>query len=496
MFETNFNDDHKHKNIKCYNSRSISNNNENEFNYPNNISKSRKVEFQFENNLKDFQNKSEIINKIYNNTFIIFAFDKINFSNLTFTYGTYMNIIQDFYNINIILTTFSLISKIKELENLSIYAISLKNLSKKNLRLILNKLQIIFSNNITLSEKSDFLNKLLSSTLSNYFIPLKIKEDFIKKREETINFIESSEEMIKELKYGQIIYYPILDILFLISENNEKLTNFTPIKLNNKLKMQKEKINILTISSIPYLDYYNFLNIYIKRDEYNFYNYNEIFNEEIISICFGNLNQINLNAYFYRDINFFKGGEILYDQTNLIPIGISYIPQGQQKNFHFMDEKEYNIYISFTGKIFKKFIKYYFNVEELYIKNKDLFNVFSDKDDLNKLNISVNLIDNHFISDNSLVNNVFESFYQNENKKEEEVRLVKKKISVYNNNNNIGNQFSNNFLNEIQLRYNKQENKFNNLSIPIKEKEKERDDLLLELKTIKENFLNLNYKES
>ena len=36
MFETNFNDDHKHKNIKCYNSRSISNNNENEFNYPNN----------------------------------------------------------------------------------------------------------------------------------------------------------------------------------------------------------------------------------------------------------------------------------------------------------------------------------------------------------------------------------------------------------------------------------------------------------------------------
>ena len=160
-----------------------------------------------------------------------------------------------------------------------------------------------------------------------------------------------------------------------------------------------------------------------------------------------------------------------------------------------MDEKEYNIYISFTGKIFKKFIKYYFNVEELYIKNKDLFNVFSDKDDLNKLNISVNLIDNHFISDNSLVNNVFESFYQNENKKEDEVRLVKKKISVYNNN-NIGNQFSNNFLNEIQLRYNKQENKFNNLSIPIKEKEKERDDLLLELKTIKENFLNLNYKES
>ena len=80
-------------------------------------------------------------------------------------------------------------------------------------------------------------------------------------------------------------------------------------------------------------------------------------------------------------------------------------------------------------------------------------------------------------------------------KEPNEVRLVKKKISVYNNN-NIGNQFSNNFLNEIQLRYNKQENKFNNLSIPIKEKEKERDDLLLELKTIKENFLNLNYKES
>ena len=186
---------------------------------------------------------------------------------------------------------------------------------------------------------------------------------------------------------------------------------------------------------------------------------------------------------------------------NLTPIGISYIPEGQIKNFNFMNEKEnneYNIFIPFYGKIFNKFLKYFFNIEPLYIKNKNLFNTFSNKEKLQPLNISSNIIDKYNIDDknNSLVNKVLDSIYKKDNPINNQAKLVKKKINVYKNENNNSNKnFSNNFLNEIQLRYNQNENQLDNLSIPIKEKEREREDLLKELKILKNTILNLNQKD-
>ena len=495
MIENIINEDNTYKDIKCFYSKKI-NLDEIDYNYPNIVSKCKMIKFQIENNIKQYKNKKEIIEKIYNNTFIVFAFDKSNYINITYTFGTFINISLNSNFINIILTTYTLISKMNDKENISIYAIPLKDLSKKNLRLILNKLQIIFSDKKTLYEKQNFFNELLKSNLSKYIIELYIYENFINKRLDTIKFIESSEEMIKELKYGDKLYYPILDILFLTS-NNDIFKNFNPIILKNDINIPNEKINILSISSIPYLDYYNYLNIYIKEDEYNFYNYNELFDEDIVSICYGTLNKLDLVCYFYRDIDFFKGGEILYDQINLNPIGICYVPEGQLKNFHFMNEKEnkeYNIFIPFFGKIFNKFLKYFFNIEKLYIKNKNLFNTFSNKEKIHPLNISSNIIDKYNTDDknNSLVNKVLDSIYKKDNPVNNEVKLVKKKINVYKNEDDNNNNFSNNFLHEIQLRYNQNENQLDNLSIPIKEKEKERELLLKELKILKNTILNLN----
>lgn len=499
MIENIINEDNTYKDIKCFYSKKI-NLDEIDYNYPNIVSKCKMIKFQIENNIKQYKNKKEIIEKIYNNTFIVFAFDKSNYINITYTFGTFINISLNSNFINIILTTYTLISKMNDKENISIYAIPLKDLSKKNLRLILNKLQIIFSDKKTLYEKQNFFNELLKSNLSKYIIELYIYENFINKRLETIKFIESSDEMIKELKYGDKLYYPILDILFLTSDN-EIFKNFTPIILKNDINIPNGKINILSISSIPYLDYYNYLNIYIKEDEYNFYNYNELFDEDILSICYGTLNKLDLVCYFYKDIDFFQGGEILYEQMNLTPIGICYIPEGQINNFNFMNEKEnneYNIFIPFYGKIFNKFLKYFFNIEPLYIKNKNLFNTFSNKEKLQPLNISSNIIDKYNIDDknNSLVNKVLDSIYKKDNPINNQAKLVKKKINVYKNENNNSNKnFSNNFLNEIQLRYNQNENQLDNLSIPIKEKEREREDLLKELKILKNTILNLNQKD-
>ena len=209
MIENIINEDNTYKDIKCFYSKKI-NLDEIDYNYPNIVSKCKMIKFQIENNIKQYKNKKDIIEKIYNNTFIVFAFDKSNYINITYTFGTFMNISLNSNFINIILTTYTLISKMNDKENISIYAIPLKDLSKKNLRLILNKLQIIFSDKKTLYEKQNFFNELLKSNLSKYIIELYIYENFINKRLETIKFIESSDEMIKELKYGDKLYYPIL----------------------------------------------------------------------------------------------------------------------------------------------------------------------------------------------------------------------------------------------------------------------------------------------
>ena len=146
---------------------------------------------------------------------------------------------------------------------------------------------------------------------------------------------------------------------------------------------------IVTIASVPYLELYQNLSKYIEKFEDSFYNKNRIYDENELSFVYGkikfdcyNKNTIGA-AFYYKKFNF--SGEILFDRVSHLPIGISYVPFEQNKNFFEYDIKkanEFNCFVPFTQKGFVAIMKMYLGAEnELSIDN-GIFQVTKVKEEL------------------------------------------------------------------------------------------------------------------
>ena len=415
-------------------------------------------------NLNNIKLKYSIINEIMEQTFILFSFN-VEYFNAYYHYiGTSFKLKNNDFEKNVIITNYSILINDFYKKEIEIYAIPLKGLNSNNINLLLQKLNLIFK------EKNKILFDNFLKT-NNFIYKLKICQNFIDIRDNIIKYINNKSNVDNFLLVGhEFIYEKKLNFIFL-EPNDSNITlkvtnnNFI-IDINQTLKISSNNITntyskIFSLSSIPISDLKNKLNNYyniIQNYTIPLNIFENLFpNYDILSINFGNILYNENVAYYYKDINF--PGEIIYDFNTCKPIGISYVPLGQNENYLYLDSKQnnykYNLYINFENPIFINFVKEFFDkkmfinfIDDFRAKNR--FKIFKNCS-LKRLKL---LLPYEYNIDN--FSYALTNYSDNNNNKEDNVKLIKKKkIININNNNLIMNDFTNKIENDVKnLHYN------------------------------------------
>ena len=322
---------------------------------------------------------------LFDNTFILISLNT-ELTQYRPSIGTYVNIIYEDFSQMKIISNFSFV------KGNILYAIKISALTNNDIYSFFNSLHYIVTCAYSLEEKQKLLNFIISEYKEN-ICEIAQDETFNKIRRNYINYLQCNETNHQfENPITNRVLSPIMDIaMFALKDSSQSSRFFSTIPIEINLKKQTQMISneIVTIASVPYLELYQNLSKYIEKFEDSFYNKNRIYDENELSFVYGkikfdcyNKNTIGA-AFYYKKFNF--SGEILFDRVSHLPIGISYVPFEQNKNFFEYDIKkanEFNCFVPFTQKGFVAIMKMYLGAEnELSIDN-GIFQVTKVKEEL------------------------------------------------------------------------------------------------------------------
>lgn len=322
---------------------------------------------------------------LFDNTFILISLNT-ELTQYRPSIGTYVNIIYEDFSQMKIISNFSF------MKGNILYAIKISALTNNDIYSFFNSLHYIVTCAYSLEEKQKLLNFIISEYKEN-ICEIAQDEIFNKIRRNYINYLQCNETNHQfENPITNRVLSPIMDIaMFALKDSSQSSRFFSTIPIEINLKKQTQMISneIVTIASVPYLELYQNLSKYIEKFEDSFYNKNRIYDENELSFVYGkikfdcyNKNTIGA-AFYYKKFNF--SGEILFDRVSHLPIGISYVPFEQNKNFFEYDIKkanEFNCFVPFTQKGFVAIMKMYLGAEnELSIDN-GIFQVTKVKEEL------------------------------------------------------------------------------------------------------------------
>ena len=322
---------------------------------------------------------------LFDNTFILISLNT-ELTQYRPSIGTYVNIIYEDFSQMKILSNFSF------MKGNILYAIKISALTNNDIYSFFNSLHYIVTCAYSLEEKQKLLNFVISEYKEN-ICEIAQDETFNKIRRNYINYLQCNETNHQfENPITNKVLSPIMDIaMFALKDSSQSSRFFSTIPIEINLIKQTQMISneIVTIASVPYLELYQNLSKYIEKFEDSFYNKNRIYDENELSFVYGkikfdcyNKNTIGA-AFYYKKFNF--SGEILFDRVSHLPIGISYVPFEQNKNFFEYDIKkanEFNCFVPFTQKGFVAIMKMYLGAEnELSIDN-GIFQVTKVKEEL------------------------------------------------------------------------------------------------------------------
>ena len=322
---------------------------------------------------------------LFDNTFILISLNT-ELTQYRPSIGTYVNIIYEDFSQMKIISNFSF------MKGNILYAIKISALTNNDIYSFFNSLHYIVTCAYSLEEKQKLLNFIISEYKEN-ICEIAQDETFNKIRRNYINYLQCNETNHQfENPITNRVLSPIMDIaMFALKDSSQSSRFFSTIPIEINLKKQTQMISneIVTIASVPYLELYQNLSKYIEKFEDSFYNKNRIYDENELSFVYGkikfdcyNKNTIGA-AFYYKKFNF--SGEILFDRVSHLPIGISYVPFEQNKNFFEYDIKkanEFNCFVPFTQKGFVAIMKTYLGAEnELSIDN-GIFQVTKVKEEL------------------------------------------------------------------------------------------------------------------
>ena len=322
---------------------------------------------------------------LFDNTFILISLNT-ELTQYRPSIGTYVNIIYEDFSQMKIISNFSF------MKGNSLYAIKISALTNNDIYSFFNSLHYIVTCAYSLEEKQKLLNFIISEYKEN-ICEVAQDETFNQIRRNYINYLQCNETNHQfENPITNRVLSPIMDIaMFALKDSSQSSRFFStiPIEINLKIQTQMISNEIVTIASVPYLELYQNLSKYIEKFEDSFYNKNRIYDENELSFVYGkikfdcyNKNTIGA-AFYYKKFNF--SGEILFDRVSHLPIGISYVPFEQNKNFFEYDIKkanEFNCFVPFTQKGFVAIMKMYLGAEnELSIDN-GIFQVTKVKEEL------------------------------------------------------------------------------------------------------------------
>ena len=322
---------------------------------------------------------------LFDNTFILISLNT-ELTQYRPSIGTYVNIIYEDFSQMKIISNFSF------MKGNSLYAIKISALTNNDIYSFFNSLHYIVTCAYSLEEKQKLLNFIISEYKEN-ICEIAQDETFNQIRRNYINYLQCNETNHQfENPITNRVLSPIMDIaMFALKDSSQSSRFFStiPIEINLKIQTQMISNEIVTIASVPYLELYQNLSKYIEKFEDSFYNKNRIYDENELSFVYGkikfdcyNKNTIGA-AFYYKKFNF--SGEILFDRVSHLPIGISYVPFEQNKNFFEYDIKkanEFNCFVPFTQKGFVAIMKMYLGAEnELSIDN-GIFQVTKVKEEL------------------------------------------------------------------------------------------------------------------
>ena len=322
---------------------------------------------------------------LFDNTFILISLNT-ELTQYRPSIGTYVNIIYEDFSQMKIISNFSF------MKGNILYAIKISALTNNDIYSFFNSLHYIVTCAYSLEEKQKLLNFIISEYKEN-ICEIAQDETFNKIRRNYINYLQCNETNHQfENPITNRVLSPIMDIaMFALKDSSQSSRFFSTIPIEINLKKQTQMISneIVTIASVPYLELYQNLSKYIEKFEDSFYNKNRIYDENELSFVYGkikfdcyNKNTIGA-AFYYKKFNF--SGEILFDRVSHLPIGISYVPFEQNKNFFEYDIKkanEFNCFVPLTQKGFVAIMKMYLGAEnELSIDN-GIFQVTKVKEEL------------------------------------------------------------------------------------------------------------------
>ena len=322
---------------------------------------------------------------LFDNTFILISLNT-ELTQYRPSIGTYVNIIYEDFSQMKIISNFSF------MKGNILYAIKISALTNNDIYSFFNSLHYIVTCAYSLEEKQKLLNFIISEYKEN-ICEIAQDETFNQIRRNYINYLQCNETNHQfENPITNRVLSPIMDIaMFALKDSSQSSRFFSTIPIEINLKKQTQMISneIVTIASVPYLELYQNLSKYIEKFEDSFYNKNRIYDENELSFVYGkikfdcyNKNTIGA-AFYYKKFNF--SGEILFDRVSHLPIGISYVPFEQNKNFFEYDIKkanEFNCFVPFTQKGFVAIMKMYLGAEnELSIDN-GIFQVTKVKEEL------------------------------------------------------------------------------------------------------------------
>ena len=322
---------------------------------------------------------------LFDNTFILISLNT-ELTQYRPSIGTYVNIIYEDFSQMKIISNFSF------MKGNILFAIKISALTNNDIYSFFNSLHYIVTCAYSLEEKQKLLNFIISEYKEN-ICEIAQDETFNKIRRNYINYLQCNETNHQfENPITNRVLSPIMDIaMFALKDSSQSSRFFSTIPIEINLKKQTQMISneIVTIASVPYLELYQNLSKYIEKFEDSFYNKNRIYDENELSFVYGktkfdcyNKNTIGA-AFYYKKFNF--SGEILFDRVSHLPIGISYVPFEQNKNFFEYDIKkanEFNCFVPFTQKGFVAIMKMYLGAEnELSIDN-GIFQVTKVKEEL------------------------------------------------------------------------------------------------------------------
>ena len=322
---------------------------------------------------------------LFDNTFILISLNT-ELTQYRPSIGTYVNIIYEDFSQMKIISNFSF------MKGNTLYAIKISALTNNDIYSFFNSLHYIVTCAYSLEEKQKLLNFIISEYKEN-ICEIAQDETFNQIRRNYINYLQCNETNHQfENPITNRVLSPIMDIaMFALKDSSQSSRFFStiPIEINLKIQTQMISNEIVTSASVPYLELYQNLSKYIEKFEDSFYNKNRIYDENELSFVYGkikfdcyNKNTIGA-AFYYKKFNF--SGEILFDRVSHLPIGISYVPFEQNKNFFEYDIKkanEFNCFVPFTQKGFVAIMKMYLGAEnELSIDN-GIFQVTKVKEEL------------------------------------------------------------------------------------------------------------------